>query len=70
MAVWNNHGYLFTRQTPRSTFNECGMCGVSELARADSTFITVRENVRSFLSPDLIFFFFFMVLVYRKDAAQ
>lgn len=42
------------RQTPRSTFNECGMCGVSELAWADLTFITVwKTSARSFL---LIFF--------------
>lgn len=66
MAVWNNHGYLFTRQTPRSTFNECDMCGVSKLARADWTFIAAwKTSARSFL-----LILFFMVSVYRKDVVQ
>lgn len=42
MAVWNNHGYLFTGQIPQSTFNECSMCG--ESTRAALTFITVWKT--------------------------
>lgn len=49
MAVWNNHSYLFMQQAPRSTFNDCSMCGASKRPGRFDFHYRVEKNIHSSL---------------------
>lgn len=49
MAVWNNHSYLFMQQAPRSTFNDCSMCGASKRPARFDFHYRVEKNIHSSL---------------------